>query len=290
MREKSVRIGNRDYDIAYDDAYGETLAETFEPELSETLLAAAPADCVALDIGANLGLTALLLSQVAAVVHAFEAVPSTQAILGQNLASAATQNVIVHPFGLGDAEATIVMVRDTNNRSGAFVGGGALPEGHAEERAEIRTLDSVEIEPGALFIKIDVEGFELQVLRGAQRLLRDRAPVVVLEMNHWCLNAFQRTSIPDFLDSLRAVFPHLYALDEVSGQVADLHDLSAAYGVMHEHIVHFRFMTVLGCFHREQAIPALAACERRAAARAATAEAPPVRRSLAARVAGRITR
>lgn len=73
--------------------------------------------------------------------------------------------------------------------------------GHTTEKIVIRQLDelvnSLELQD-IDFIKIDVEGFERHVLRGATKTLSSNRPVCVLELNHWCLNAFQRTSVPEF--------------------------------------------------------------------------------------------
>jgi len=73
---------------------------------------------------------------------------------------------------------------------------------------------------------------------------------VVLELNHWCLNAFQRTSIPDFLDLLRSMFPILLAVD--GSNYMDLHDTSESYIVMYNHILHMRFPNILAAFEEGQ--------------------------------------
>ncbi len=96
------------------------------------------------------------------------------------------------------------------------------------------------------FIKIDVEGFEGHVLRGARQTLLSNKPVVVLELNHWCLNAFQRTSIPDFFDFLRSIFPVLLAVDGSS--YMDLHNDSDSYIVMYHHIMQMRFLNIVAGF------------------------------------------
>ncbi len=96
------------------------------------------------------------------------------------------------------------------------------------------------------FIKIDVEGFEGHVLRGAKQTLATYRPVVVLELNHWCLNAFQRTSIPEFFDLLRSIFPILLAVDGSSH--LNLHDESHRYIVMYHHILHMRFPNIVAAF------------------------------------------
>lgn len=81
---------------------------------------------------------------------------------------------------------------------------------------------------------------------GAQKTLSSNRPVVVLELNHWCLNAFQRTSIPDFFDLLRSIFPILFAVDGSS--YMNLHDESDSYIVMYHHILHMRFPNIVAGF------------------------------------------
>jgi hypothetical protein len=72
--------------------------------------------------------------------------------------------------------------------------------------------------------------------------------MVVMEMNHFCLNVLQRITIPDFLDFMRSVFPYLYAIDTDNKTIADLHQPDPAYMVMHEHVVRFRFPNLAGGF------------------------------------------
>ena len=110
----------------------------------------------------------------------------------------------------------------------------------------VKSLDLLTID----FIKIDVEGFEGHVLRGARQVLSSNRPVVVLELNHWCLNAFQRTSIPDFFDLLRSIFPILLAVD--GSNYMDLHDESDSYVVMYHHILQMRFPNILAGFDETQ--------------------------------------
>jgi hypothetical protein len=119
---------------------------------------------------------------------------------------------------------------------------------------------------------IDVEGFEQSVIEGLTSTILHDEPIVALELNHWCLNAFQRTSVPDFFDYLRSVFPYLYAVDmRYAGSLRDriqrellpfrydkkdarnLHDQDAAYHVMYRHILHgSSYPTLVGAFKSTQ--------------------------------------
>ena len=113
----------------------------------------------------------------------------------------------------------------------------------------MQTLDSVVRSfglPRPDFIKVDVEGFEKFVVEGAAKTIQQAKPVVVLELNHWCLNAFQRISVPEYFDYLRSVFPILLAID--GGSFADLHAQDQTYHVMYEHMVNSRYLDLVGAF------------------------------------------
>jgi len=75
-------------------------------------------------------------------------------------------------------------------------------------------------------------------------------PVAALELNHWCLNAFQRISVPDFLDYLCSMFPVLVAVE--GDKYLDLRDAGERYIVMYGHILHFQYMNLVGAFSSER--------------------------------------
>lgn len=260
-REITVRIGERDYRIASDDEYLTYIAGGFEPEMVRLFgRLLRPGDRV-LDIGANIGCTALLFGEIAQSVDAFEPSPGTFRYLARNVQQAPRGNIRVHNFGLGSARATTTLTMAPSNRSGGFVSDRTQAgDGFTTETIHIRRLDAVMNELALLsvdFVKVDVEGFEGHVLKGAERTLARHRPVVVTELNHWCLNAFQRTSIPDFFDQLRALFPILYAVDGSS--YLDLHDVTERYQAMYHHITRMRFPNVVGGFDEERFSPFRAA-------------------------------
>lgn len=248
--ETTVEIAGKPYRLRSDDIYLESVGPVFEPDT--VALFRCFAKGTVLDIGANIGCTALALSEMADRVHAFEPSPSTYAILRENTAVA--PNVIAHNYGLGLKAGNFELTFQPNNRSGGFVSNQlTASKGHTVEKIIVKKLDKM-IRPLQLstvdFIKIDVEGFEGNVIKGAKKVLKKFKPVVALELNHWCLNAFQRTSVPDFLDSLRAVFPILYAVHDSTYQ--NLHDTDESYIVMHRHIIMMKYLTIVGAFHRDQ--------------------------------------
>lgn len=251
IMQKSIRIGDHTYFLSSDDNYLDSMGNIFEPHMVELFRALIGSDDVVADIGANIGLTAILFSSLAHNVFAFEPGPSTYRILLDNLAKAKVANVEPINLGLGAKQESLTLTFAMNNRSGGCVSNKIKPDkGHVTEEIQIDTLDRYfaerEIKPD--FLKIDVEGFEQHVIEGGRKVLEHNRPVVVLEMNHFCLDVLQRITLPDFLDFMRDVFPFLYAVDADNASIVELHDLDGAYSVMHEHVVRHRFPNLVGGF------------------------------------------
>lgn len=250
VREITVDIGGITHRIASDDDYLDHVGGSFEPDTVRLLRSVGTGARTILDIGANIGCTTLLFSAMASSVHAFEPSTSTFGYLRRNVAASGRTNVQLHNLGLGDAPMHSTLTFAASNRSGGFVSQQTqASSGHVVESIEVAVLDTLAESQGIAdvdLVKIDVEGFEAHVLRGATRLLEQSRPVVMLELNHWCLNAFQRTSVPDFLDELRRRFPILLAVEGT--QYLDLHDPSESYIVMYHHILHMRFVNIVAAF------------------------------------------
>ncbi len=232
------------------------MGDTFEPDMTKLFCTLVNGKRRVLDVGANIGCTTLLFAQLADKVVSFEPSLSTYEFLKANIASSGFDHIELHNVGLGKEDEDLTLTFDRHNRSGGFISSRvqALAE-YAVEKVSIRKGDTylASITPPRKtvdFVKIDVEGFELDVLQGLTATLERDRPVVILEMNHWCLNAFQRISIPDFLDTLGKVFPLLYAVH--GDQYRDLHNLDNRYFVMYRHILFNEFSNLVGAFQADQ--------------------------------------
>lgn len=271
-----TKIDGKLYSVSSDDDYLDHVEGEFEPEMVsffKSLLQ--PSDTV-LDIGANIGCTSLLFGSLASKVYGFEPSPTTYRWLVENVQRAKLNNVEPINLGLGKEAGTFELTFAPNNRSGGFVSNlTSASEGHQVEHITIARGDDFIREHQIAkvdFIKIDVEGFEQSVIEGLTQTIARDQPIVALELNHWCLNAFQRTSVPDFFDFLRSVFPYLYAVDmRYTSNLRDrlhrellpsfynkkdaknLHDPDAAYHVMYRHILHgSSYPTLVGAFNPTQ--------------------------------------
>jgi len=137
----------------------------------------------AIDVGANKGIYAGRLAQLCPTVHCFEPIPWMARDLRKKLRS----NVIVHDTAVSDtngsAELRIPFHGDVEMHGTSTISPQNPLEGATRVQrvqcSQVRLDDAVKEPVG--FIKIDVEGHELPVLRGASRILDHDRPVVVLE-------------------------------------------------------------------------------------------------------------
>jgi FkbM family methyltransferase len=157
-----------------------------------------PGDVV-YDCGANLGLydRFLVTTLGAGRVVAFEPSAENRRFLAANLAlGGIADRVTVLPMALADEDGSAeFQVDDVQTTSGTLskVTGGAASEGRRNLRLAPRTdtvlcrrLDTVVREerlPPPDVIKIDVEGAEALLLRGAAGILRERRPRLVVELH-----------------------------------------------------------------------------------------------------------
>ena len=101
--------------------------------------------------------------------------------LNENVRLNAFRNVIVRPYGLSSQPMQARMTFDPLAPGRASIDSG-IAGGAEEEVVEIRMLDQEEGLEKPDLIKIDVEGFELNVLDGGSRTL-ERHPALFLEMH-----------------------------------------------------------------------------------------------------------
>jgi FkbM family methyltransferase len=141
-----------------------------------------PRDTV-VDAGANVGYMTLLAGHAAGPggrVLSFEPHPDLFAVLKRNVADARAKWKVAgfetHQAALGESPgvADLHLPADFDTNDGvARIGSGAVAGGRSLT-VRVTTLDAALREEGASVLKLDVEGFEPQVLRGAERALLER--------------------------------------------------------------------------------------------------------------------
>jgi FkbM family methyltransferase len=152
----------------------------FDLTVSETLARLIDAGDTVIDAGANVGYMTVLAATAAGRggrVLAFEPHPELFAVLQQNAAYAAQSGcrVEARQVALGESRGQALLrippFFADNDGMATLVDGGPAPVQAVQ--VVVERLDDL-IDSGASVLKLDVEGFEASVLRGAQRLLSER--------------------------------------------------------------------------------------------------------------------
>ena len=177
------------------------------------LLRLLPEDGVFLDVGAYFGWYSLVVARETrgrARVWAFEPVAASRARLEENRRLNGLDGVRVLPFAAGAEEGEAEMEAPPAANGGA----ARLSAGGGGERVRVTTLDRFAEAEGVRridFVKLDVEGAEVEVLRGARGVLERFRPLLLVELNPTALRA--RGAEP--ADLLGALHAHGYETHEV---------------------------------------------------------------------------
>ena len=161
-----------------------------------------------IDVGANHGLYAYHLSRLvgpSGTVHAFEPLPPNLQILRHTIKTHKLQNVILHAQGCGDenAQAGFCVPMEGSVPQLACARQGTDGQKY---KCDIVRLDDV-IHTKISLLKIDVEGAELFVLRGAARILRESRPAILFEADeHTVQFRYEQQRVFDFLKTFGYAF------------------------------------------------------------------------------------
>jgi FkbM family methyltransferase len=167
-------------------------------------------DQVVFDVGAFQGLLTLYFARTARQVVAFEPNPASRARLLENVRLNGFSNVVVRDVGAGAEPGEFELVID-RRLAGTATADATLAADLRDRsvavervRAAVVRLDD-EVASGRVpapdFVKVDTEGFELEVLRGMPDLLTTRKPALYLEM-HGAGDADKRARVAAIVDAL----------------------------------------------------------------------------------------
>ena len=179
------------------------IPEAYEPDLWRLLMAEVRRGDIVADVGASIGLyTLALASRVGAdgLVYSYEPDPESFGWLCRNVAlNQLSERVRVFCCALGEKDGSLGFAGGRGTESMVV-----LAEPQATNQVQAVRLDSVFAHDRLDILKIDVEGFEEKVLRGAAGLLSDpaRAPRCMFVEVHpfaWDLFGVSDQSLLGFL-------------------------------------------------------------------------------------------
>jgi FkbM family methyltransferase len=162
----------------------EMMLGSAEREVRE-LASLTPGRSVAVDVGANIGIYTYAMSRLFREVWAFEPNP----FVTTYLVDAAIKNVRLKHCALSDSTGKAVLrIPIVNNVKLSGFASIDLQDTAGATEHEMLTVDTTRLDDFGLhnvdIIKIDAEGHELPILKGAHRTIADSQPVCLIEVEH----------------------------------------------------------------------------------------------------------
>ena len=162
----------------------------FDPSQSSLFSLCREGDVI-LDIGTNIGFSLLNMANIVqpnGFIVGFEPDPVNFSLLKKNISLNQLSNFAVHQIGLGDRPGKFKLenVIEFNSGGKRIVPSGSSSGNFAE--VEIDTLDNfLSVSQLSInkidLIKIDVEGFEMNVLKGGINTIKRYSPVLYIELD-----------------------------------------------------------------------------------------------------------
>ncbi len=171
-----------------------------------------PENCVIVDAGANIGLVAIPMAQAVAarhgVVHAFE----VQRMMFYALCGSAALNdletLILYNQALGANLETLAAGQPDYGRPQDFGLYSLVGQPEAgPNRVDVVTIDSLGL-PRLDFVKIDVEGMEIDVLKGCRNSLKRHQP--------WCWVEYWKVNVDDIKAQFAGLHYKFYVMDRLN--------------------------------------------------------------------------
>lgn len=209
------------------DALIKTGATHIESELRNIFAVAniLPSGSIAIDAGANIGFVAVPLSnwlrEKGGIVHAFEVQRMFYYALCGTVALNDISNLRVHNLGLGDAKKTLKVPIQNYGEPKDF---GTVSLKDQDKIADFETIEIVKIDDLGLdrldFLKIDVEGMEIDVLAGGRETIRKCRP--------WCWIEYWMVDKTLLKKEFEGLGYEIYVMDQLNVLCAPSEKLSAS--------------------------------------------------------------
>jgi FkbM family methyltransferase len=204
-----------------------------------------------IDIGANMGYYSLAAAKVNSTikVRAFEPQPRVFSTLVNNISlNNLSDRVEAHNFGLGSKQSTMTMFIPKFTGSG----GGSLANLHREEgepievEVQVKVLDEYSVKwTNPDLIKIDVEGFEFEVISGGMNLIKKSRPTIIIELLRKWMKPFDKHP-QDVIELLIEEGYVIYAIaNDILNEIDKIDDLTIETNFICVHSMNVKHLEIL---------------------------------------------
>jgi FkbM family methyltransferase len=168
-------------------------------------------DDVVVDCGAAEGLFSLLVANRCKKVYAVE--PHPRFVEAMQHTFNGGSNIRIVPVALSDQESQLFLC-DSGISSTVSSTEGGTP-------VKATTLDNLMADTQVTYIKADLEGYEMEMLKGARKTIQKYSPKIAITTYH---NRNSASEITDYLKSLNPYYKiRLKGIEDVAGKPVMLH-------------------------------------------------------------------
>jgi len=167
----------------------------------------------AIDVGAHIGFFTMHMAAASGHegrIYAFEPLDTNADLLERSIGENRFDDRVLFQraaAGACSGTATLTFPVETLNSGGAYLlrRGTAPLAGNLKKEVAVVALDALELRRPIRLIKMDVEGAEPQVVRGASRLLTEDRPVILSELHPTQLERASGVTAGEFLSQMAAL-------------------------------------------------------------------------------------
>lgn len=217
-REKTILPDKRVYEIDPISDLGLKLMQnhSYEPEMTKCIEQILTKGDSFIDLGANEGYFTILGSMLVSStgkVYSIEPQKRLWSVIEQNIMLNNLYNVQLLPYGIGSEEQELMLQLYPSTNSGATSFSKSFnfeisfdsyrKKLYGSQLSKVITLDSLfeAFDSKVKLIKIDIEGYELEALKGAKKLLENKfIDHILVEIHHQTLFALNQSE--DMIDDL----------------------------------------------------------------------------------------
>lgn len=245
MAKRSFLVEDKLFEVAGvndQDPYLIGISGLFEKKFQDFCRTFLRDDFVAMDIGANIGATSIIMSHYLrnGRIIALEPGKSIFSLLINNLKNNHINNVDAYNYAVSDKTTTLRFVENSayghislENSTEPPRGDNSVSAYSLDDLVEKFNIDRLD------FIKVDIEGFEPQFFAGAEKTLARFNPIIYFELNSWCLIDHANNNPLEFMRKIVEQFRFIWRVDKSyeNGRILEKiisHDIGRA--LVHDNI------------------------------------------------------
>ncbi len=182
---------------------------------------------ISIDVGANIGITTIWMAKGSKKVYSFEPEKENISRLEENLIVNNIKNVEIIKKAVSDKDEEVGL----NIYKG--IGHHSLSDKHLSSAIDVQKVEAVSLDEFCKtkninkidFLKIDVEGFELEVLKGAKNLLKNKSIKLIAFEHSKILLEKQNRDLSDVFNFLTENHYKVFNLNNIEIKNNDIDNL-----------------------------------------------------------------